>query len=440
MINDVRGRVLCPGDDGFEAAATPWNLAIIQHVSAVVEAEDASDVAAAVRHARLTGRAVTVQPGGHGATPGLDGEILVRTGRMRSVEVRPEERLARVEAGASWGEVLTAAGKHGLTGLAGSSPVVSVAGMSLGGGLSWFGRAHGLAGNAVRALEVVDSEGAHVRVTADSDPDLFWAMRGAGGDFGVVTAMEIALFPASVLYGGRLLWPANRLEQVLSAFRKITADAPDELSLWFTTMQFPPLDFVPEPLRGLHVVLVDCAFLGDAATGRELLRPLERIPGVIFDTRDELPVSELGFICAEPVEPMPSQHRAELLTDLDDATTATLLKAVALGQVTPDVVLQIRHLGGALARPDADAGACGHLAEPYLVNLLGMAGEETGARQAGLSLALAPHVSGRKPYTFLNEGEGAAAAFPEATLARLRRIKRARDPQGLFRSNHPVLG
>ncbi|MEW9550058.1 FAD-binding oxidoreductase [Nonomuraea sp. NPDC050783] len=440
----LKGRVLSPGDDGFEQAALPWNRAVRQRVAAVVEAEDAADVAAVVRRAAAAGLRVTTQPSGHGAATGLDGEVLLRTSRMRAVEVRPAERVARVEAGASWGELLAAAAKHGLTGLAGSSPIVSVTGYSLGGGLSWFGRAWGLGGNAVRALEVVDAEGVASRVTADSDPELFWALRGGGGDFAVVTALELELFPAPRLYGGRVMWPAARAAEVMAAFREITATAPEELTVWFTLVQFPPFPEVPEPLRGLAAVVVDATFLGAADAGRVLLRPLESVPGALLDTRDELPVAEVGGICAEPTEPMPALLRGELLTDLGDDAVSALLEAAAEG-IAPLATVQVRHLGGALARPRQDAGACGHLAEPYLLSMIGAApapevATAVTARQDTIAAALAAHTSGLKPFTFLADGESAAAAFPADTLARLREIKRRRDPRGILRSNYPVLG
>ncbi|MCK2214084.1 FAD-binding protein [Actinomadura sp. ATCC 31491] len=440
----LKGRLSAAGDDGFEQAALPWNRAVRQPIAAVVEAEDAADVAAVVRQAAAAGLRVATQPNGHGATTGLDGEVLLRTSRLRAVEVRPAEWVARVEAGASWGELLAAAAKHDLTGLAGSSPIVSVAGYSLGGGLSWYGRAHGLAGNAIRALEVVDAEGGTSRVTADSDPELFWALRGGGGDFGVVTALELALFPASRLYGGRMMWPAARAAEVMAAFREITATAPEELTLWFTLAQFPPFPEVPEPLRGLAAVMVDLTFLGAAEAGRALVRPLESVPGVLLDTRGDLPVAEVGGICAEPVEPMPALLRAELLTGLGDDAVAALLEAAAAG-IAPLATVQVRHLGGALARAGEDAGACGHVAEPYLLSMIGPApvpevAAAATARQEAIVAALSAHTSGLKPFTFLGDGETAAAAFPPATLERLRAVKRARDPRGVFRSNYPVLG
>ncbi|WP_248963971.1 FAD-binding oxidoreductase [Sphaerisporangium perillae] len=441
----VRGRVLVRGDEGFDIARAPWDGAIDQRVIAVVEAEDAADAAAVVGCARLAGVAVATQPEGH-APSAFEDAILLRTGRLRGVEIRPEQRVARVEAGVRWGEVLTASGKHDLTGLAGSTAVVSATGFTLGGGLSWFGRRYGIAANSVRSLDVVDAEGARARVTADSDPELFWALRG--GDFALVTAMEFDLHPAPELYGGRILWPAAQAEQVLSAFRGTTAEAPDELSVWFTLLQFPPFPELPEPLRGLSAVAIDVTWLGREAEGRALLHRFDRIPGAILDTRGRMPVAELGAICAEPTDPTPALFHGELLTGLGDDAAASLLAATlptAAGTIAPLVSVQIRHLGGAIGRPAGNPGACGHIAEPYLLGLLGVLpvpelAEPIKERQASIARALMPYTTGRKPFTFLKHEERAAAAFPGDTLARLRDIKRRRDPNGVFHSNHPVLG
>jgi FAD/FMN-containing dehydrogenase len=444
----VRGRVVTRGDAEFDSARRPWNLAVEQPAMAVVDAADAADVARVVDYARLAGLRVATQPSGHGATGDVDGAILLRTRGMGGVEIRPAERIARVGAGVSWGEVLAETSRYGLTGLAGSSPVVSVAGYTLGGGLSWFGRRYGFAADSVRAFDVVTADGEQSRVDAASDPELFWALRGGGGDFAVVTAMEFDLHPAPRLYGGRMLWSAERADEVLGAFREVTAEAPDELTVWFELIRFPAIPQLPAPLRGLSAVVADATFLGDAGEGADLLRRFDKIDGRILDTRGPLAVSELGGVTAEPTEPGPGISSGHLLTRLDDASAATFLSATAepgSGSVAPLVAAQIRHLGGALRLPAPGGGAAGHIEESHLLYLFGVPGTPQQAsavrdRQAAIADALVPCTSGRKPFTYLAPGESAASAFPAHVLARLRDVKRGRDPLGVFRSNYPVLG
>ncbi|MFF0309184.1 FAD-binding oxidoreductase [Streptosporangium sp. NPDC004379] len=437
----IRGRVLVAGDEGFEQAGKAWNLSVDQRVRAVVEAEDADDVAALAAHAHRAGLSVAAQPSGHGASGDTDGVILLRTRRLGGVEVRPERRTARVGAGVAWGEVLAATSPYGLTGLAGSSPAPNVVAYTLGGGLSWFSRRYGFAADGVRAFEVVDAEGRRGTVTADSDAELFWALRGGGGDFALVTAIEFDLHPAPALYGGRVMWPAERAPEVLAAFREITGDAPEELTVWFQLLNLPPLPELPEFLRGRSVVTVDTTFLGEAGEAQALLRRLDKIDGSIMDGRGTLPVAELGGVCAEPTAPSPTLSRGELLTALDDTVAGALLAE----PTAPLSVVQLRHLGGALARPAEGGGACGHLAEPYILGLIGVVPDPGLApavadRREAIVARLGRYVSGRKPFTYLGSGERAAAAFPDDVLARLRDVKRARDPRGVFRSNHPVLG
>ncbi|TDC68194.1 FAD-binding oxidoreductase [Actinomadura sp. GC306] len=425
----IRGRVHAAGDDAFEAARRPWNRAVDQPVRAVVEAADADDVAALVRHARLAGLTVATQPSGHGASGDTGEVILLRTARLDELEIDPDERLARAGAGVQWGRVLEAASPHGLTGLAGSSPVVTVTGYTLGGGLSWFGRKHGWASGSVRAFDIVDAYGARSRVTSETDPDLFWALRGGGGDLAIVTAVEFALHPAPSLYGGRMLWPAAQAPAVLDAYREVTREAPDELTAWYELLRFP---------GAAPLAAVDAAFLGEGGDAETLLRPLDKVAGRISDTRAVLPVAELGSITAEPTAPGPGASRAELLTELTGDVAAALLER----PIDPLLTVQVRHLGGALARPSGTAA--GHLDEPFALYMFGVPGADGGtavrARQHELAGALVPYTTGRKPFTLLAPGERAANAFTPGALARLRELKRARDPRGVLRSNFPVLG
>ncbi|TDD39970.1 FAD-binding oxidoreductase [Actinomadura sp. KC06] len=421
----VKGRVLERGDDGFDATRKPWNLAIEQPVAAVVEAEDADDVAALVRYARRSGLTVTAQANGHDASGDVEGVILLRTNRLDGVRLHERERLAQVGAGANWGQVLAKTGPANLTGLAGSSPVVNVAGYTLGGGLSWFGRRYGWAADSVRALDIVDADGDRTRVSDTSDPELFWGLRGGGGDFALVTSLEFDLHPAPSVYGGRVIWPGARSGEVFEVFRKITDEAPPELTVWFNRFGFPGAP----PMAGL-----DLTYLGDPREGAALVRRIDTIDGVISDNRGVVAVADLGAITGEPTSPTPAATRAELLTDLHET--------LATEPIDPLISIQVRHLGGALAEPGS--GAAGALAEPYLLQMIGLGADPEIAhaargRQVQIVEQLGAVASGRKPYTLLAPEETAADAFPESALTRLRELKRSRDPHGVFRANHSVL-
>lgn len=436
LARGLTGRLLLRGDDEFDRAATPWNLAVRQPVAAVVEAADPDDVAAAVRWARSAGLAVAPQSTGHGASGDVEGAVLLRTGALDDVAVDPERRVARVGAGASWGAVQAATAPHGLTTLLGSAPGVGAVGYTLGGGLGWFSRAHGLAADHVRSFDVVDAAGDHATVTATSDPDLFWALRGGGGDLAVVTAMEVDLEPVPAFSGGRLAWPAERALEVLDVFRTVTATAPDTLSLWFSRVEAPGTP---------AVVVVHAAYLGDADGARDLLRPFAAVPGVLGPglgaAIGPVGLADVGDITADPTDPAAGRSRAELLARVDDEAVDRLFTS----PTAPLLVLQLRHLGGALTSPGDDAGALGAIVEPYLLYAFGLAFEPGLASAVAHRLATLPAelegvATGRKPATFLSPSESAAAAYDETALARLRDLKRSRDPHGTIRGSHPLLG
>ncbi|WP_309230878.1 FAD-binding oxidoreductase [Nocardia sp. SYP-A9097] len=437
----VRGRVLAVGEEGFEGARVPWNSAVEQRVSAVVEVADAGDVAAVVEYAAKVGVAVTAQATGHGASEAAEGTVLVKTVALDGIEVDARRRSARVGAGTQWGALSERTAPHGLVGAVGSSPVVGIAGYTLGGGIGWFARSRGFAANAVRAVECVVADGTHMLVTAETDPELFWALRGGGGDFAVVTALEFDLFEHGALYGGRMMWPADRAETVLAAYREAALEAAEGLSIWVTLMQFPPFPQVPEVLRGKAMIAVDVVAAGEVTAP---LRWFEAIAGVVMDNRRPLDATELGGICMEPTNPSPARVRGELLTDFSSHVTDVLLNVAAPQRsVSPLALVQVRHLGGALHRPPVDAGAAGGIREPYLLSMLGPVPTPEHAavvaeRQQAVVSALHSHVSGRKPLTYLDGGDSAADAFTPDTVVRLRSIKRRYDPEGAIRGSFPV--
>jgi hypothetical protein len=437
-------QVVDPRHPEWSRLSSGWTLSVDQRPRAVVTATDEEDVVAVVRWATRCGLTVSAQPVGHGATTALDGTVLIRTAGLSEIAVDADQRIVRVGAGVKWGALLAATEPFGLTALAGSSPDPSVVGFTLGGGLSWFGRAHGLAAHGVVAVELVDAAGRLRRVTASSDPDLFWALRGGGGDFGVVTAMELELHPVPHLYGGRLMWPIEMAYPVLSAFAAVTGTAPDELTLWAHLFRFPEAAMVPEPLRGRAFVSVDMTFLGSAEDAEQLLEPLRRIPAQFADTLDTVPLSELGGIAAEPIEPMPTAELSGLLRCFDRVAIERLLAVAGANIESPLAVVQVRHVGGALSRASEEDGPAGALVEPYQLFCLGvpMSPEHaTAIDRAFRSVreAMAGHLTGRTFFNFLGDSDDPTRAFSPEALDRLVEVKRRVDPAGTIQSNRPVI-
>lgn len=423
LLHGLRGRVLLPEDPAFATASMPWNRAIDQEVCAVVEAADAEDVSRLLRCAAQHGVPVATQPSGHGATGRTGGGILLRTGRLDAITIDPLARTARIGAGVRSGDLQRAAAAHGLTALPGSSPVVTVTGAALGGGLSWFGRSFGWIADSILAAEVVLTDGTLHQVTAGTDPELLWALRGGGGELAVVTALELELHPAPQVFGGRQLWPADAAAEVAAVFRTITETAPRGLTLWLDLLSYP---------GSPPMIAIDSTLLGDADTARELLAPTAALPAPLSDTRSSLSVADLGTITAEPTEPGPGCSRAEMLTRLEDADLAALLAR----PITPLMTVQIRHLGGALAQPSDSPH--GPLREPFALYMFGVP-SSTAVREAILdrqaALADTLPTGGRVPLSFLDPSRRLSDALPAPSIRRLQSLKSRLDPAGLLRGN-----
>jgi hypothetical protein len=310
--------------------------------------------------------------------------------------------------------------------------------------MSWFGRAYGIAANSVLSATLVDGFGRLVTVSANEQPELFWAIRGGGGDFGIVVSLEIALHPAPSVFGGRLLWPIEQMPAVLRAFREVTASAPEELTVWYHTYQFPPTPDVPEPIRGRAFAGVAVAYLGDPGLGGALLRPFRVVPGLVLDLMGPVPISRLGTIAAEPVDPMPSLEHSMFLADLSDETLDALTRVAGAGSGSPLAILQIRHLGGAFARSRPGDGAAVAVTEPYLLFAMGVpAMPELAAAIAAtfpqLATALGAHTNGRTVPNFLGPHGDLDRVFTPEIRRRLAAAKRTHDPMSTIRSNRPVL-
>ncbi len=354
----------------------------------------------------------------------------------------PVRQVARVGSGVLWHDVVEAAAPHGLAALHGSSPDVGVAGYVLGGGIGWYARKHGLATNSLVAVELVTADGTLVRVDATAHPDLFWAVRGGGGSFGVVTAIELRLFPIADAYAGMLVWDLERAEEVLRTWATWSAAAPDEVTTSLRFMRFPPMPELPDFLRGRRLVIVDGAVLGDDALGQELIAPLRDLHPEM-DTFARTPAPALARLHMDPEGPTPSVGGSVLLADLDAATVGTFLDAAGPQSPTTLLVSELRQLGGALGRPAPDGGALDRIDAGYVAFFVGIAASPELAA-AGVAdtdrvlAALAPHATGG---TFLNLAERVvdpATGYPDRTWRRLRSVRAQHDPGRVFLANHPV--
>ncbi|HEY7729855.1 MAG TPA: FAD-binding oxidoreductase [Gaiellaceae bacterium] len=438
----LTGDVVTHADAGWDDARQAWNLAVDQWPAFVALPESAADVVAIVEFAVENGYRVAPQGTGHAAAPlgDLSDTILVKTSRMRGVAIDPERRTARAEAGVIWVEVVEAAAEHGLAALAGSSPDVGVIGYTLGGGLSWLARKHGIGANQVTAVELVTADGRFVRADRENEPDLFWAVRGGGGAFGVVTAIEFNLFPVTEVYAGILWFPIERAAEVLKAWRAWTDTVPEELTSVGRLLQFPPIPEIPEPVRGKSFAIVEAIYLGDDASGAELLAPLRAL-GPVMDTVATIPVQELGHLHMDPEEPAPAAGDGGMLEDVDD----DLIEALVEHTVgTPLLSVELRHLGGAVARPRPEHGAIAAFESPYLMFGVGItptpeALEAVEASTAALRRAIAAWESNHTYMNFAETRRRSGTLFSETAYARLRRIKAKVDPQNVIRSNHPLL-
>ncbi|WP_206785122.1 FAD-binding oxidoreductase [Amycolatopsis sp. MtRt-6] len=427
--------LLHPGQDGYAEEVAGFQTAVPSTPAAVVAAESAEDVVAAVRYATEHRLAVAVQATGHGLTAGTDG-LLISTRRMTGVEIDAAARTARVEAGARWEAVIAAAGAHGLAPLSGSSPDVGVVGYTLSGGFGLLARRYGRAADHVRALDVVTADGELRR--AEPGSDLFWALRGGRDGFGVVTAIEFGLLPVAELYGGSLTFDGADVPAVLRAWRTWSAAAPDTLTTSLAMIRYPDLPMVPAPVRGRHVAQVRVAYLGE--DGDDVVAPLRAVTPALADTLRRLPFTESGSIAAEPRQPHGYHGTNATVSQLNDAMLDAIVEHAGPGAAAPPVLI-IDRLGGALARTPETPGVGWDSSAEFVVRALSLVGDDgvPAIRRAHAKLfdALAPWTTGRLlPFVYGEHApeEVAESVFPAADLRRLRELKRRYDAGNVFRA------
>ncbi|SES10858.1 FAD/FMN-containing dehydrogenase [Streptomyces sp. yr375] len=444
----VRGRTLLPGDDGFAARCAGFQTAYRHRPSVLVRAADPEDVVAAVAYAAARDLPVAVQATGHGLSVPTDGGLLIDTAGLSGVTVDAPARTARIGAGTRFAAVVEAAARHGLAPLNGSAPGAGAVGYVLGGGLGLLAREFGYAADRVGSIDIVTADARPRHVTARSEPELFWALRGAGANFGVVTGMDIDLVPVSRLYGGELVFDLARTPDLLADYLRWTETLPDELTSSVSLLDHPDLPLFPATVRGRFTAHVRIAYTGDGRTGERLVAPLRALGPRLSDTVAEMPYTECGAIYNDP--PMPHAYQGDniLLRAFGPEQAAEVTRLAGAGTGLPCVV-DVRHLGGALGRPAAVPNAVGHRAARYLLRVLTpLMGAEpdaaAGVRDKVLGALAAESVGGRfQNLVYGGCANGAPKApaqdfWEPADHRRLSALKAEIDPANLFRFNRNI--
>jgi len=442
----IAGRIATATDPDWDEARAGWNLAADQRPEAVAFVESVEDIAAVVRFAADKGLRIAGQGTGHGAAAlasSLEGAILVKTERMCGVDVDSGSRIARVEAGVLSAELGKAANEHGLAFMPGSSPDVGVIGYTLGGGLSWFGRAHGFACNRVAAIELVTADGEARTVDGENDPDLFWALRGGGGGCGIVAALRVELLPIAEVYAGALLFPAAVGTDAVRAYRDWAAGVGEEVTSVVRFLTPPPIPDVPEPLRGTPLLTIDGACIGDAAAGRAAFAPLREIGEPIMDTFAQMPSAGLSHIHMDPEHPVPGIGEGMTLAELPEEAIEAWVGVAGPESGSPLLLSEIRQLGGALGRPAENAGALSHLDAGFVMYSVGMPmtpelGEAIPRHLERIEDAMRPWAAVGSYYNFTERTCEVDAILPAEVCARLAEVKRSYDPEDRIVANHGV--
>jgi FAD/FMN-containing dehydrogenase len=442
LADDFKGRVIAPDDPDYDSARTVFPGAIDRRPAAIVRVADATDVARVIALARETGLELAVRSGGHSsAGHGVsEGGLVLDLSEMRSLEIDPEERTAWAETGLTAGEYTAAAGEHGLATGFGDTGSVGIGGITLGGGIGFLVRKHGLTIDDLLAADVVTADGDLLRADAETHPDLFWAIRGGGGNFGVATRFRYRLHELGRIVGGMLFLPAT--PDVIAGFVAAAEAAPEELSTIANVMTAPPMPFLPAEQHGKPVVMALMTYAGDVADGERAIAPFRALAPPVADMVRPMAYPEM--YPPEEEEYRPKAVARTMFTDsIDRAAAETIVERVASSSAAM-AVTQIRVLGGAMARVPADATAFAHRDSRVMANVAAIYENDEEVPEhtswvEGLVEELKRGDEGAYVGFLDDEGEERIrAAYPGRTWERLAAIKARYDPENLFRLNQNI--
>ena len=460
----VSGPVYLPEDPGYDEERAGFQTGHRHRPDVIVGAVSETDVRQAVEFARRHGLTLAVQATGHGlAAPAGRGSLLISTRGMTGLRVDAEARTAWLEAGVLAGRLVAEAARHGLAPVNGSAPGVGMVSYSLGGGVGLLGRQFGYAADRVRRARLVTPDARIVEVTAESDPELFWGLCGGGGNFGVVTGLEVELVPVERVYGGQLVFDGAHADEVVRRWRQWTETVPEALTSSVTLLPYPDLPELPEPLRGRYTVQVQIAFNGSAEEGERLTRPMCSLDGLITGGLREMPYSESASIYNEPDVPHAYLGTNAMLREAPDSAALRSVLELTGPSAPMMCVVGMRHLGGALARETGAPNAVPNRDAAYMLGVVSMpdaepadatperegrpgdAGTPEGAEAEVRLLhqrvlrAVEPWTTGAcQNFLFGEHPEAARASHTGETYRRLTALKAALDPENTLRHNHNV--
>jgi FAD/FMN-containing dehydrogenase len=440
---ELRGSIILPGSPTYDVARQVRSVQYDRRPALIVRAADAGDVARTVNLARESGLALSVRGGAH-SLAGFstnDGGIVLDMSTMKGLHIDPEARVAWAQPGLTAREYSMAAAAHGLATPFGDTGSVGISGLTLGGGIGWLVRKYGLAIDSLLAVEMVTADGRQITASAESHPDLFWAVRGGGGNFGVVTRFQYRLHPVGEILGGALFLPPT--QEVLRNLVPIAQAAPEELTTISFLMHIPPAPFVPAEQVGKLSLVVMFVWAGDPAAGHAALEPFRQLATPLAEMVMPMPYPGIYQLVEEAEKRALGVHRSRFLTTLDDDAVDAILSAMA-EPTSPGAMVQIRILGGAMARVAPEATAFAHRQAPVMLLIIteyeDAATEPVHAAWThALHEALARNDAG--VYANFLEAEGEArihSAYPDGTYERLAEIKRRYDPANLFRLNQNI--
>jgi len=448
LRSKLRGTVITAADDGYDTARTLYNVMIDKRPALIARCVDAADEVAAVDFGRENGLDIAIRGGGHNVAglSSADGGLVIDLSEMRGVRVDPQRRTARVSGGALWGDVDHATHAFGLGTPSGIISTTGVGGLTLGGGFGHLARHYGLACDNLLSADVVTADGSFLTASADEHPDLFWALRGGGGNFGVVTSFELALHPAGTVYGGPIFYDVAHTEMLLRFFLDYLRDAPDALSAFFSFHQGPPAPFIPEHLHFVPMVAIVVCYSGPLERGEEMVRPLREVIPPLVDLAGPIPYPALNSMFDAIYSPG-LQHYWK--ADFVPRVTEEAIRVHAEhGPQVPSLwsTMHLYPQSGAIQRPASDATAYFHRDVDFVHNIVAI--DADPSKMSANMAWMRAYADALKPYSasggYVNfmmaeEGQERVRATYRDNYDRLARVKKAYDPYNLFHVNQNIL-